>query len=243
MNLHNIMEDIVLKYLDEMIKLKKDICNCEQCKNDILCYTLNRINPMYIVSSRGIIHTENRQRYHFQDEIDILTTLNEAIEIVSNKRRHEIIDDNILLNKKIKLNISDELKNENHFNFPQIVGRIIDSTNMTPVNEVQLTLYDETGKNKIRMFDDNWQNPETVISEMKGTYVFWPAPVKTYKAGIQKDFQMSLAVKKDNYEPISKFLYIRTVSSKGIIDHISKESIYYIDDVYITKGSRRGGER
>ena len=207
-----------------------------------MCYTLNKVNPLYIVSSRGIIHTENKKRYQFQDEIDILTTLNEAIEIVSNKRRHDIIDTKLVLNKEIDLNKNLESKNEIFYNFPQIVGRIFDSLDMTPINDVEITLFDESGKNEIQMFDSNWKNPIKIVNEMNGTYAFWPASVRTTKAGIQKDFQMSLSVKKNDYEPTSKYFYIRTVSSKGLIDHISKDNIYYIDDIFITKGKRRGGE-
>ena len=129
MYIHNTMEDIVLQYLEEILSLKKDICKCEQCKTDMACYALNKISPMYIVSSRGIIHTENKKREHIQEEVDIYAIVSEAIDIVANTRRHEVDDQY----KNIELDLSKHAPkyrsdNDVFFNFPQVIGRIFDSS-------------------------------------------------------------------------------------------------------------------
>ena len=90
MNIHNTMEDIVLKYLNDILAEKEDTCTCEQCKLDMVSYALNRVRPMYVVSSRGIIHTENKKKKRIQEEIDVYSMVAEAIEVVSNARRHDI---------------------------------------------------------------------------------------------------------------------------------------------------------
>ena len=242
MKFHNLMEDIVLKFLEELINEKKEICKCEQCKSDIICYTLNKIKPLYITSSRGIIHTENQKRYNFQDDIDVMTTLNEAIEVVSAKKRHskqKILKSLKDKNSKIKDRIISD--NENYFNFPQMIGRVFDSSDLSPIDNASVILTDETGKNKIEMFDENWLNPISIVLEMNGSFSFWPQAIKSEKEGIQKDFQMSLIITKDGYEPVSKYFYIRALSEKGIKTYITKENAFYIDDIYISKGNLRGG--
>ncbi len=35
MVIHNLMEDIVKETLEDILKEKKDICQCEQCKMDM----------------------------------------------------------------------------------------------------------------------------------------------------------------------------------------------------------------
>lgn len=88
MEIHNIMEDVVIQYLEEILSLKDNICKCNQCKKDMICFSLNRIKPMYVSSSRGIIHTEINKREELQDEIDIYATVSEAIDVVSKTIRH-----------------------------------------------------------------------------------------------------------------------------------------------------------
>jgi competence protein ComFB len=241
MELHNLMEDIVLKFLDEMLADRKDICKCDQCKSDIMCYTLNKIKPMYVISARGIIHTENENRFRFQNEIDVMTTLSEAIDVVSVQKRHDV-GKNISILEGKKSDILDDKTGEGfYFNFPQLVGRVFDSADLSPVQDAEIKLSGETGKEDIKMFNDYWQNPVKIIKAMDGGYTFWAYPLKADKAGLQKDFQFSLTVSKEGYEPAAKFFLVRVVSQKGITQHISRDNIFSIEDIFISKGNRRGG--
>lgn len=241
MDIHNTTEDIVIKYLDELLESKQNICKCDQCKKDMICYALNRVKPMYLISSRGIIHTENKRRYGFQDTIDIYTTVSQAIETISNTRRHEI-------KEKIKYNIeasqydsTKEIKTEYLYNFPQLVGRIIDGYTLLPVESGKITLFDEKGKNPIPMFNDEWSNPVEIVPQMKGTFSFWPAPIPVDKPGLQKDFFMSLLVEKEGYEFTYKFFFVRLVSSNKLRNYVDKENLFYIEDIFINRGNRKGG--
>ena len=241
MDIHNNIEDMVFKYLDEILASKKNICKCDQCKTDMACYALNRIKPMYVVSSRGIIHTENKRREDRQEEIDVFTTVSEAIDIVSNTRRHEV-------NAEYKYSINqDKLKSINNidqgcfYNFPQFIGRIFNSSNLAPISDAEVTLYDKMTENRIQMFNNTWENPVNLVPQMEGTYSFWPAPIPAKKSDIQKDFYMNISVNKKDYEPVIKFFYIRLVSVNTVISHIAKENIIYIDDIFISEGNRQGG--
>ena len=241
MYIHNNIEDLVFKYLDDVLASKDNICKCNQCKTDMACYALNRVKPMYVVSSRGIIHTENRRREDRQDEIDVFTTVSEAVDIVSSTRRHEITSD-------YKYNIVEDKTKTGYktdegcfFNFPQLIGRIFDSSNLAPIFDAEIVLYDKMIENKIKMFNDSWENPVKLVPQMEGTYSFWPASIPAEKSDIQKDFYMNISVTKKDYEPVIKFFFIRLVSTKEIKNHIKKENILYIDDIFISKGNRKGG--
>jgi competence protein ComFB len=241
MDIHNNIEDMVFKYLDEILESKEGVCKCEQCKTDMACYALNRIKPMYVVSSRGIIHTENKRREDRQEEIDVFTTVSEAIDIVSNTRRHEVNSAYKYDINQDKLKSADNLNQGCFFNFPQFIGRIFDSSNLSPIFDAEVILYDKMTENKINMFNNTWENPVKLVPQMEGTYSFWPAPVSAKKSGIQKDFYMNISVIKKDYEPVIKFFYIRLVSAKTVITHITKENIICIDDIFISQGNRQGG--
>ncbi len=241
MYFHNTIEDIVLKYLNDVLSEKNNICKCKQCFNDMACYVLNRIKPMYVVSSRGIIHTENKRREDRQDEIDVYTTISEAIEVVSGTRRHEVNSDYEVKTEKFDINPGEKLPNEYYYNFPQLVGRVFDSSNLAPIFDAEVILYDKMSENRIIMYNNQWTNPVELVPQMEGTFTFWPAPVPSTKSHIQKDFYMNISVIKKGYEPIIKFFYIRLVSSKELRNFITKEHIFYIDDIFINKGNRTGG--
>ena len=234
MDIHNTMEDVVLQYLEELLEFKENICKCYRCKIDMACYALNKVRPMYVVSSRGGIHTENIKKNHVQNEIDIYATVAEAIDVVSSTRRHEVNE---------KLNSEDDDYKEDYsrfysesgcyFNFPQIVGRILDSETINPVSDAQITLCHDTTDEKIQMFNKLWNNPIHIVLQTKGTYSFWPVPIPAPKAGLQKDFHLNIKIEKHGYEPLRKFLIIRTISDNRLRRYIKKENIYYIDDIFI----------
>lgn len=235
MDIHNTMEDVVLQYLDELLTLKNNICKCYQCRIDMACYALNKVRPMYVVSSRGVIHTENIKKEHIQDEIDIYATVAEAIDVVSGTRRHEVSERLTQFEDEIEDEIQ-KYKSDTgcYYNFPQIVGRIFDSNTISKIVEARISLFHGTGKDAIHMFNRLWTNPVDIVSQMKGTYSFWPAPMPAPKPGVQKDFQMNLEVYKEGYEKIRKFFYIRIISSNELRKFITKENIFYIDDIFIT---------
>jgi competence protein ComFB len=230
------MEDIVLKYLDDILPLKSDICKCEQCKNDIICYTLNRVKPMYAASSRGIIHAEKNKRVHIQDEIDVYSTLMEAIEVVSKSRRHEIKEE------YKKINIAEDEIKPNYFsqsncfyNFNVIVGRIFDSSVLKPISDAKVSLYFEDSKELVPMYSKIWKNPIEIVPQMEGTFTFWPSPIPAERSSIQKDFFMYIEIEKSGYDPVCKYFFVRLISNEGLIDYIKNENAYYLSDIFLSK--------
>lgn len=88
MQARNIMEDIVKKYLDEMLALRFDMCTCDICRQDIIAYTLSRLPPKYVTTDSGAIHAIMQQVRVEQSSL-ILKELVVAINVIGKEPRHE----------------------------------------------------------------------------------------------------------------------------------------------------------
>jgi len=232
MALHNYIEDVVDQYIEEILSAKPDICKCLQCKEDMACYALNKVKPMYVVSSRGIIHTQNNKRLNYQDEIDVYSVVSEAVNVVSKIKRHDDLHFQ-------KLEVALEEKPSHcsmdgcFYNFPQIVGRILDSETLTPVDEADISIHDIKSDALIKMFNEKWKNPLKIVSQMEGVFSFWPSPLGSDKVSIQKDFQFSLKISKKGYESIGRFIEVRLISSSEMNIFVTTENIHIIEDIYL----------
>jgi len=87
MNIHNIMESIVLDTVNEIFEDKRkegfEMADCLQCRLDVACYVLNRIKPEYIISGRGLLHFEENYHELIQTKVDMVTLINAGISITA----------------------------------------------------------------------------------------------------------------------------------------------------------------
>lgn len=88
----NLMEDMVSKKLDTMLP-QLGCCDCEVCKTDILCYSLNRLKPKYVATSQGEL-LSRIDSLSASFEIAIITEITQAAEIIKKHPRHEIKTNN-----------------------------------------------------------------------------------------------------------------------------------------------------
>lgn len=84
----NFMEDIVFSVLSRNIQ-KFDVCQCETCYNDIAAIVLNRLPPKYVATPKGELFAKVNA-WEQQFEIDVLTAVAQAVEIVHNHSRHGV---------------------------------------------------------------------------------------------------------------------------------------------------------
>lgn len=87
MFIHNCMEDIVLQTLDEVLKLRTDVCDCEKCRADIAAIALNKLPPRYVASEAGQVYIKAEQ-FDSQYRSDIISALLEGINKVNGNKRH-----------------------------------------------------------------------------------------------------------------------------------------------------------
>jgi competence protein ComFB len=141
MEIHNVSEDIVfnsIKTIFESIKKggnPEGLCLCEQCKLDTICYALNRIEPRYTISNRGIARIEQDWIGRHQTEADIATLIYKGIRLVNHNMRptalHEDSESNGIESKE---------SNEPVFDIPKIIGRIFNGETFEPLTGATVEL-------------------------------------------------------------------------------------------------------
>ncbi|MFH1791751.1 MAG: late competence development ComFB family protein [Candidatus Omnitrophota bacterium] len=87
MGYRNYMEDAVLGELGGVLENMKDMCKCEKCRQDIVCYALNRLPAKYVSTDLGNAYTKLHQ-IRVQTKADIAVQLMEGVKIVKDNPRH-----------------------------------------------------------------------------------------------------------------------------------------------------------
>lgn len=88
MELKNYMEEMVFNYIDDVLK-DIDMCKCDICKLDIAAKALNELPPMYFVSKKGEVYSKLKN-LKIQFEVDVISAITRAAELVKNNPRHDI---------------------------------------------------------------------------------------------------------------------------------------------------------
>ena len=229
MNVHNLMEDVVIHTVDKFYdNIKKEgaswlTCDCENCRLDTISYVLNRVPAKYIVSGRGITHAadvlENQQI-----KADVEALVLEGMHVVSDSKR------------PFHLSEKGELPEENNtpsFNFPAFTGTVIDGGSFEPVPGAELLLKYE-GK-PAEMMDKSWSNPLTTVKSTHGAYSFWVKPMPAEAAGITKKFNFAIEVTADGYEPRTYHFVFPMVSDDCAHANLDSTISFKLKDLVIFK--------
>ena len=230
MNVHNIMESIVIDTVNEIFKDKEkdgfQMANSLQCKLDVACYVLNRIKPVYIISGRGLLHFEDNYHELIQTKVDMVTLINEGIKKVLETKRpyYEV--------KETTRNISTRYM----YNFPSIIGSVLMGDNFVPAENISISLYFENTLSG--MIDNTWQNPFTIVKSTKGSYSFMPAPVAADEEGEERIFHFELRIEDSTYDPINHFFELKLKSEGNMVTTFSIDRTSKIEELYLfTKDS------
>ncbi len=82
----NIMETMVERKLEAMLP-QLNVCTCEICRTDILCYALNRLKPKYVATSQGELLSKIDSLSSTFD-MSIVTQITAAAQVVKEFPRH-----------------------------------------------------------------------------------------------------------------------------------------------------------
>jgi len=208
MDIHNTNEDIVFNKVQAVFEeIEKSgnpekLCMCEQCRADTICYTLNRVDPYYITSNRGLTRLDHSSFSRQQTEADVVTLLYKGIRLVNHNLRPTASHDGSS-SEKPKANFP-------VFDIPTISGRIFHGVSFEPVINIEVALYSEgelvPGRN------NNWQNPYTIVPSTPGVFSFWPAPIITTMADVSKNIKFSIKVTSPDYEVLNHHFDITSIS-------------------------------
>ncbi|MBC7217530.1 MAG: late competence development ComFB family protein [Candidatus Caldatribacterium sp.] len=79
--LKNILEDALRRLLPEVYAVKKDLCPCPQCQEDVLALALRSLPPKYVSREQGEVFAR-LELENPQTQIDMLEALLQAADIV-----------------------------------------------------------------------------------------------------------------------------------------------------------------
>ena len=199
MELHNISKAIVFAVVDRLFASileqgnPEELCLSEQCRMDTVCYTLNRVEPRYLISSRGINHLDSNWAWKQQMEADVAAIALKGLRMINDKKRPDAGEDAVPEASGCGL----------FFEIPTISGKVFDGKTFAPISGIQVELWQD-GK-LVPMRNHSWQNPCMLVPNTPGTYTFWPAPVQAESADEERIFSYSLKVQDPGYETIAHF--------------------------------------
>jgi competence protein ComFB len=236
MDIHNVMEEFVIGEVDSICdSFKKEgkdsqICTCDQCRRDTVCYVLNRIKPHYVVSHRGVLRESMEDIQDQQDKADVTALIYEGIRRVSHNQRPYADHDR------------EEAKAASHaplFNIPTIMGRVFNGLNFSPAFDCLMELYRDGGL--VAMKDQNWQNPFTLQPQTAGVFNMWPAPVPASAPNLHDSFQYMIKISGGGYEELYYSFTIPVISEIGS-STFSMDRTFKLPDLYLFPPGEEKGQ-
>lgn len=211
MDVHNLMEEVVSYRINKLYNQVKEInalwltCDCENCRLDTISYVLNRIQPKYVVSGRGVLHARDvMEDPQVKADIDAIGI--EGIRVVSTTKRP--------FHSEPRKSCTVQKTSNPVFNFPTIQGTILDGTTFEPL--IGATIKLTSNGNEVTMADMTWANPINTYHSTKGTYSFWPKALQTKTEGESKKFSFTIDVTAPGYDAVT-YSFETTITSEAYV--------------------------
>lgn len=233
MKVHNIMEEIVSKHVSVIYDLLKETnsswlsCDCENCRFDSISYVLNRIQPKYVVSGRGVTHSISLLENDMQLKADIDALCNEGIRLISSTKRpfHTLPREECEVSApKIPV-----------FNFPTFTGTVLDGTTFEPISGATVLL--KCDGIPVEMVDKTWANPAKTYQSTRGNYSFWIKSLPVEKEGINRKFNFTLEISAQDYQPIIYSFELPMISEDSVKRDLDSTFSVKIKDLILFKKS------
>ena len=230
MEFHNTAEDRVISKVDEIFQElsagnnQKNYCVCNKCRMDVICYTLNRVTPFYILSSRGASRVQNDNFECQQKSADIVSLIYEGLKRVSH-------------NMRPNFDHSDEpcrtnpCKEQIVYNVPTIMGRIFNGDNFSPLSDAVVELL--WNGELVVMKDGNWQNPYHIVSKCEGNFSFWPLANEASGVDKHKIFDYTLRISSEGFETLTHFFKIPVASEIRVAGSFTLNRTFKLPDLYL----------
>ena len=191
------MEDEVLRAINEICDEEEaggdpSYCTSSQCRLDAACFVLNRLDPLYVTSGRGLAHVQQEYGQNSQVQIDMYTLAHEGLRRVTYVQRAYYKDEHI----------AGRFEGP-HFNFPTIKGRLFNGVSFEAMHGIDVELRIEG--ELVQMMDDRFQNPLRVVEMTPGMYIFWPRPIAAGQVGEVREFELELRSETEGFEAFHHF--------------------------------------
>jgi len=230
MDIHNTNEDMVYDAVQTIFdEIQHDgnpeqFCLCYQCRIDTICYTLNRIEPNYIVSNRGFTRIDQSGIKRQQIEADINALIYKGLRLVQHNMRPTSPHDG-------SGDVVHKVASPPLFDIPTITGRLFNGISFEPITDVDVYLCYEG--EPVKMRNSNWQNPFKMIPSTPGVFSFWPAPIEADIPDLTKEFKFTLKVSSPDYEPLNHFFNINSTSKFHNPQSYALNRTFKLPDLYL----------
>jgi competence protein ComFB len=228
MKIHNLMEDIVLDKVHEIFDEDEDgmknkgYCCCYQCRLDVACFVLNRIQPRYMTSSRGLAHLRTEYQTNLQKTADLVAMINDGIKTVSATKRPHYSHSG---------SEKSPVPEGPLYNFPTIMGRLLNGNTFEPMKDIEVYL--QMNGETVEMIEPSWQNPYRIIDKTAGTFLFWPHPVTANSPRMSRVFEFELEIDENNYEELHHFFELDLRAEASFNDSFHMQRTYKLEDLYL----------
>lgn len=195
MKIHNSMEEAVTEEVNHLYNTLKSehiswlTCDCENCRLDTICYVLNRTQPKYYVSERGMLHNA-LDMTDSQLKTDITALAMDGIRLINGSHRSYHAE---------RITSGDIEDGKMYYNFPLIMGAVYNGDNFEPMENVSITL--KLDNEPAVMADSTWSNPAKTYKSTKGSYTFWPAAIEAKPGETTKVFKLIFEITAENFVP------------------------------------------
>ena len=233
MNVHNLMEDVVIKAVNTLYdKVKAEkvtwlTCDCENCRLDTVSYVLNRIPPKYVVSGRGVTHNvEYLASSQLLADVDSLAL--EGMRTVSSTKRP--------FHTENRQDCTIQGSNSNPtpaFNFFTFMGVVLDGNTFEPVTNAKITL--KMNGNLAEMVDKTWSNPFHLVPSTKGVYSFWVKSLPAKESGEREYFNFSIEIEAEGYSECVYHFEVPIMSEDSVRQTLDSTYTLKIKDLVIFK--------
>jgi len=228
MEIHNLMEDEVLRVLDEICEEDEKshsygYCTSSECRMDVACFVLNRVPQQYVTSGRGIGYVKSEFRENTQLAVDLVTLAHEGLRRVTTNRRawYEPAQ------QEAKI-----LPEGPQFGFPAMRGRLFDCLTFAPAYGVDVWMYRDGSP--VPMINSRWQNPCGLVENSSGSYLFWPAPVPAASVQERRTFEFELRIEETGtYEAFHHFFKMEAIAaeSEGQASNLGRD--FQLQDLFL----------
>ncbi len=217
MEIKNLMESLVFDALDQ---IAPDFEADGDALRDAACYVLNRLQPRYTGSTRGIARLTRELEQDHQVQVDILRLANEAMrQVTSVPRAPGGYRDG-----------AEEMPGP-AFNFPVIRGRLLNGTTFEPLAGLEVELFKDG--ESAAMFNSRWANPYTVSDHTPGTYLFCPRAEAAGEVGASRTAAFEIRATHADYDPFRHLFRVTVVAEKTAHRSFSLEDEFVLPDLYL----------
>jgi len=223
MQLKNYQEEIVRAVIPLALEEHPELRTDEAFLHDVAAYVLNRLPPRYIMSERGLtrIAAENwlldpdeepRRKRDPRDPalvgmVQVLLLVNRAIQVVGSRRRAPSPEKRQSARRSRRGEI--DLGEGFWHNFPQIIGRVVDSRGGSPLPGVSVSM----SSRRLGQLESEpgWSNPCATNEATRGYFSLWPRALRD-EASV-RTFTLSFSFEHPEYETATREYRFRSRGS------------------------------